>query len=135
MRVSLARLADTAREEIPSTMAAILRLSGMEISDLTLELSDLRFGIVIKDARLSANLLHLVALKIAYGINKSAQAVQVTEAGIRQIGSIARQQTVSLIEERANFSVLPLKPMVAGAARKTSHIVDQAKRTFTSIIS
>lgn len=37
---SLAKLADTAREELPSTMAAI-RLSGMEISDLTLELSDL----------------------------------------------------------------------------------------------
>ncbi|RWW53123.1 hypothetical protein BHE74_00040412 [Ensete ventricosum] len=39
---SLARLADTATEELPSTMAAI-RLSGMEISDLTLELSDLRY--------------------------------------------------------------------------------------------
>lgn len=39
--ISFAKLADTAREELPSTMAAI-RLSGMEISDLTLELSDLR---------------------------------------------------------------------------------------------
>uniref|UniRef100_A0A0V0IYP7 Putative ovule protein n=1 Tax=Solanum chacoense TaxID=4108 RepID=A0A0V0IYP7_SOLCH len=39
--ISLSKLADTAREELPSTMAAI-RLSGMEISDLTLELSDLR---------------------------------------------------------------------------------------------
>ncbi|KAF6140117.1 hypothetical protein GIB67_028923 [Kingdonia uniflora] len=38
---SLSKLADTVREELPSTMAAI-RLSGMEISDLTLELSDLR---------------------------------------------------------------------------------------------
>jgi len=38
---SLSKLADTAREELPSTLAAI-RLSGMEISDLTLELSDLR---------------------------------------------------------------------------------------------
>ncbi|KAK9293309.1 hypothetical protein L1049_021301 [Liquidambar formosana] len=37
---SLTKPADTAREELPSTMAAI-RLSGMEISDLTLELSDL----------------------------------------------------------------------------------------------
>jgi hypothetical protein len=35
------RLADTAREELPATMAAV-RLSGMEISDLTMELSDLR---------------------------------------------------------------------------------------------
>lgn len=40
--ISLSKLADTAREELPSTMAA-LRLSGMEISDLTLELSDLRY--------------------------------------------------------------------------------------------
>lgn len=39
--IAFAKLADTAREELPSTMAAI-RLSGMEISDLTLELSDLR---------------------------------------------------------------------------------------------
>ncbi|MQL74169.1 hypothetical protein Taro_006544 [Colocasia esculenta] len=39
--ISLAKLADTAREELPSTMAAI-RLSGMEVSDLTMELSDLR---------------------------------------------------------------------------------------------
>jgi len=39
--ISLSKLADTAREELPSTMIAI-RLSGMEISDLTLELSDIR---------------------------------------------------------------------------------------------
>ncbi|KAF6165346.1 hypothetical protein GIB67_018790 [Kingdonia uniflora] len=37
---SLSKLADTVREELPSTMAAI-RLSGIEIRDLTLELSDL----------------------------------------------------------------------------------------------
>ncbi|KAG4176377.1 hypothetical protein ERO13_A11G241100v2 [Gossypium hirsutum] len=53
--VSLSKLADTAREELPSTMAAI-RLSGMEISDLTLELSDL-------------------SQEIADGVDKSAKAV------------------------------------------------------------
>ncbi|KAK2444852.1 chitinase protein [Trifolium repens] len=37
---SLEKLMDTTREELPDTMAAI-RLSGMEISDLTNELSDL----------------------------------------------------------------------------------------------
>ncbi|KQJ86834.1 hypothetical protein BRADI_4g07980v3 [Brachypodium distachyon] len=37
---SFTQLADAALEELPSTMAAV-RLSGMEISDLTLELSDL----------------------------------------------------------------------------------------------
>jgi hypothetical protein len=42
--VSVEKLADIAREELPGTMAAI-RLSGMEISDLTLELNDLRWAI------------------------------------------------------------------------------------------
>ncbi|KAJ8499996.1 hypothetical protein OPV22_010548 [Ensete ventricosum] len=88
---SLARLADTATEELPSTMAAI-RLSGMEISDLTLELSDL-------------------SQEISDGISKSAQAVQAAEAGIRQIGALARCQTVSMIEERANLPNISLKPM------------------------
>lgn len=37
---SLEKLMDATREELPDTMAAI-RLSGMEISDLTMELSDL----------------------------------------------------------------------------------------------
>jgi hypothetical protein len=41
---SFAKLADTARKELPSTLAAV-RLSGMEISDLTLELSDLRLSL------------------------------------------------------------------------------------------
>ena len=37
---SLEKLMDATREELPDTMAAV-RLSGMEISDLTMELSDL----------------------------------------------------------------------------------------------
>ncbi|XP_030539989.1 uncharacterized protein LOC115747826 isoform X2 [Rhodamnia argentea] len=93
---SLSKLADTAREELPSTMAAI-RLSGMEISDLTLELSDL-------------------SQEIADGVNKSAQAVQAAEAGIRQIGSLAREQTI-------------------WAAKKTSRAVGQATKTFINMIS
>lgn len=35
---------DVTREELPDTMAAV-RLSGMEISDLTMELSDLGLGV------------------------------------------------------------------------------------------
>ncbi|KAI3459076.1 hypothetical protein Pfo_015739 [Paulownia fortunei] len=113
--ISLSKLADTAREELPSTMAAI-RLSGMEISDLTLELSDL-------------------SQEIADGVNKSAQAVQAAEAGIRQIGSLARQQTMSMIQERASLPIISLQPMVAGAAKKTSRAVGQATKTFLNIIS
>lgn len=37
---SLEKLLDVTREELPDTMAAV-RLSGMEISDLTMELNDL----------------------------------------------------------------------------------------------
>ncbi|KAJ0079552.1 hypothetical protein Patl1_23017 [Pistacia atlantica] len=112
---SLAKLADTAREELPSTMAAI-RLSGMEISDLTLELSDL-------------------SQEIADGVNKSAQAVQAAEAGIRQIGTVARQQTISMIQERASLPIISLQPVVAGAAKKTSHAVGQATKSFMNMIS
>ncbi|KAL7208973.1 hypothetical protein ACSBR1_030670 [Camellia fascicularis] len=113
--ISLSKLADTAREELPSTMAAI-RLSGMEISDLTLELSDL-------------------SQEIADGVNKSAQAVQAAEAGIRKIGSFARQRTMSMIQERANLPTIPLQPVVAGAAMKTSRAVGHATKTFMNMIS
>ncbi|XP_050220884.1 uncharacterized protein LOC126671193 [Mercurialis annua] len=112
---SLSKLADTAREELPSTMAAI-RLSGMEISDLTLELSDL-------------------SQEITDGVNKSAQAVQAAEAGIRQIGSIAHQRTISMIQERANLPVISLKPVVAGAAKKTSRAVGQATKSVMNMLS
>ncbi|KAK1272047.1 hypothetical protein QJS04_geneDACA012662 [Acorus gramineus] len=113
--ISLSRLADTAREELPSTMAAI-RLSGMEISDLTLELSDL-------------------SQEIADSVTKSAQAVQAAEAGIRQIGSLAREKTMSMIQERANLPNISLQPVVVGAAKKTSRVVGQARKTIMNIIS
>ncbi|KAK6136362.1 hypothetical protein DH2020_029892 [Rehmannia glutinosa] len=120
--ISLAKLADTAREELPSTMAAI-RLSGMEISDLTLELSDL-------------------SQEIADGVNKSAQAVQAAEAGVRQIGSLAHQQTMfalfvwkAMIQERASLPIISLQPVVAGAAKKTSRAFGRATKNFLNIIS
>lgn len=40
-----------------------------------------------------------------------------------------------MIQERANLPDISLKPMVAGAAKKTSHVVGQAKKTLMSIIS
>ncbi|KAI3885453.1 hypothetical protein MKX03_036345 [Papaver bracteatum] len=113
--ISLSKLADTAREELPSTMAAI-RLSGMEISDLTLELSDL-------------------SQEISDGVNKSAQAVQAAEAGIRQVGTIAKQQAVSMIQERANLPVISIQPVVVGAAKKTSRAVGNATKTLLNMIT
>lgn len=112
---SLSKLADTAREELPSTMAAI-RLSGMEISDLTLELSEL-------------------SQDIADGVTKSAQVVQAAEAGIQQIGTLARKQTISIIEERANLPDISLQPIVVGAAKKTSRAVGKATKTLMNLIS
>lgn len=46
---SLEKLLDVTREELPDTMAAV-RLSGMEISDLTMELSDLGLVLNIKQS-------------------------------------------------------------------------------------
>ncbi|XP_021742683.1 uncharacterized protein LOC110708775 [Chenopodium quinoa] len=112
---SFAKLADTAREELPSTMAAI-RLSGIEISDLTVELSDL-------------------SQEISEGVNKSAEAVQAAKHGMRQIGSIARDQTMSMIEERANLPAISLQPVVSGAAKKTSRAVGHATRALMNLIS
>lgn len=113
--ISFSKLADTAREELPSTMAA-MRLSGMEISDLTLELSDL-------------------SQEITEGISKSAQALQAAETGIRHIGSVAQKQTISMIEERANLPEISLQPVVVGAARKTSRAVGRATKSLMNMIS
>ncbi|KAL5205921.1 hypothetical protein ABZP36_034130 [Zizania latifolia] len=84
---SFSMLADAALEELPRTMAAV-RLSGMEISDLTLGLSDL-------------------SQDIADGVNKSAKVAQAVEAGIGQMRDMARQQAASMIEERANLHTIP----------------------------
>ncbi|CAN6328972.1 unnamed protein product [Urochloa humidicola] len=84
---SFSMLADAVLEELPSTMAAV-RLSGMEISDLTLELSDLSH-------------------EIADGVNKSAKVAQAVEAGIGQMQNIARQQAKSMVEERAKLRTIP----------------------------
>ncbi|XP_038683782.1 uncharacterized protein LOC119984079 isoform X2 [Tripterygium wilfordii] len=66
---SLEKLMDVTREELPGTMAAI-RLSGMEISDLTMELSD--FG-----------------QDITQGVRSSTRAVRVAEERLRQLTNMA----------------------------------------------
>ncbi|KAG9151756.1 hypothetical protein Leryth_002031 [Lithospermum erythrorhizon] len=59
----MAKLMDVTREEIPDTMAAV-RLSGMEISDLTMELSDIGRG-------------------ITQGVKSSTQTVRMAEEKLR----------------------------------------------------
>ncbi|KAI5387862.1 uncharacterized protein LOC127101453 [Lathyrus oleraceus] len=113
--ISFSKLADTAREELPSTMTSI-RLSVMEMNDLTLELSEL-------------------SQEITEGVNKSAQALQAAKTGIQHIGSVAQQQTLSMIEERANLPEISLRHVVAGAARKTTRAVGQATKSLLNTIS
>ncbi|XP_075083844.1 uncharacterized protein LOC107791093 isoform X2 [Nicotiana tabacum] len=67
---SLEKLMDVTREELPDTMAAV-RLSGMEISDLTMELSDLGQG-------------------LTQGVRSSTRAVRLAEERLRQFSSMAQ---------------------------------------------
>ncbi|XP_058730373.1 uncharacterized protein LOC131602308 [Vicia villosa] len=113
--ISLSKLADTAREELPSTMTSI-RLSVMEMNDLTLELSEL-------------------SQEITEGVNKSAQALQAAKTGIQHIGTVAQQQTMSMIEERANLPEISIGLVVAGAARKTTRAVGRATKSLFNMIS
>ncbi|CAI9090941.1 OLC1v1025838C1 [Oldenlandia corymbosa var. corymbosa] len=75
--IALAKLAVELRKEMPSTMAAV-RVTGIEISDLILELSEL-------------------SQEISDGVSKSTQVVQAADAGIRQIGSLARERTLCMV--------------------------------------
>ncbi|KAE9608742.1 hypothetical protein Lal_00020527 [Lupinus albus] len=73
---SLEKLMDTTREELPDTMAAI-RLSGMEISDLTTELSD-------------------IGQEIAQGVKSSTRAVRVAEERLRHFTTMPPSSPASL---------------------------------------
>ncbi|CAM6094581.1 unnamed protein product [Calypogeia fissa] len=113
--MSMEKLADIAREELPGTMAAI-RLSGMEISDLTLELNDL-------------------SQEISDGVRNSARAVQAAEVGIRRIGAVAASQTFALLQETASVPVQVVRPAVVNAAATTLHAVSQAQKLVFGLAS
>ncbi|KAL4644101.1 hypothetical protein ACB092_02G139700 [Castanea dentata] len=66
---SLEKLMDVTREELPDTMAAV-RLSGMEISDLTMELSDM-------------------GQEINQGVKSSTRAVRLAEERLRRLTGMA----------------------------------------------
>jgi len=109
---SFSMLADAALEELPSTMAAV-RLSVMEISDLTLELSDLSH-------------------EIADSVHKSAKVAQAVEAGIGQMQNIARQQAKSMVEERANLRTIRTAMVEERANLRTIPTVGQGKESHKS---
>ncbi|GBG86186.1 hypothetical protein CBR_g41090 [Chara braunii] len=110
---AMEKLADTAREELPGTMAAI-RLSGMEISDLTMELSDL-------------------SQEIGDGVRSSARAVQAAEDGLKRVGSYASAQTIALLQERASIPVTAVKPAAARAADNTRQAIMQARKAVQDL--
>jgi len=66
---SVEKLMDVAREELPDTMAAV-RLSGMELSDLTMELSDLGQG-------------------LTQGVRSSTRAVRLAQERLSQMTNMA----------------------------------------------
>ncbi|KAL8159192.1 hypothetical protein V2J09_000729 [Rumex salicifolius] len=98
--ISFAQLADTARLELPNTMAAI-RLSSMEISDLKLELNDLK-------------------QELLEGVTEPGQVVQGSEAGANQIGAVAYRHSLSKRNEMANLPCISLQPVLPDVGKKNS---------------
>ncbi|XP_048335252.2 uncharacterized protein LOC107425472 isoform X1 [Ziziphus jujuba] len=91
---SMEKLMDAVREELPGTMAAV-RLSGMEISDLTMELSDLGQG-------------------ITQGVKSSTRAVRVAEERLHRLANMGSPASLQEIANRENEVE---EPVVAKTAR------------------
>lgn len=117
---------DATREELPDTMAAI-RLSGMEISDLTMELSDLG-SVYFRQAllfmlfqpknicRLNGNFIsslssvcNLHRQEITQGVRSSTKAVRLAEERLRRLTNMAPPGYISL------FSYHSLLPFLNGS--------------------
>ncbi|CAH8281846.1 unnamed protein product [Eruca vesicaria subsp. sativa] len=92
---SVEKLLDVTREELPDTMAA-LRLSGMEISDLTMELSDLGQG-------------------ITQGVKSSTRAIRVAEDRLRRFTNM--NPVASMQEVKYQTKRNETEPVVAKTAR------------------
>ncbi|XP_010491647.1 PREDICTED: uncharacterized protein LOC104769194 isoform X2 [Camelina sativa] len=92
---SLEKLLDVTREELPDTMAAV-RLSGMEISDLTMELSDLGQG-------------------ITQGVKSSTRAIRVAEDRLRRLTNMNPASMQEVVIRRTKTE--EKEPMVAKKAR------------------
>ncbi|CAH2073325.1 unnamed protein product [Thlaspi arvense] len=92
---SLAKLLDVTREELPDTMAAV-RLSGMEISDLTMELSDLGQG-------------------ITQGVKSSTRAIRVAEDRLRRLTNM--NPVASMQEVMQQTKTKETEPVIAKTAR------------------
>ncbi|KAJ0975183.1 hypothetical protein J5N97_017148 [Dioscorea zingiberensis] len=109
---SLEGLLDVTTEELPDAMAAV-RLSGMEICDLTMELSDLGQG-------------------IAQGVRRSTQAVRIAEDRLHRFSMLA--PTVS-IQAQATSSINVETPMVAKTAKNLREGIAKSRSVFGVLVS
>ncbi|CAJ1974590.1 unnamed protein product [Sphenostylis stenocarpa] len=92
---SMEKLMDATREELPNTMVAI-RLSGMEISDLTTELSD-------------------IGQEITQGVRSSTRVVRLAEERLRRLTTMPSSASLQgTIKSKAEGSD---EPVVARTAR------------------
>ncbi|KAL9241483.1 hypothetical protein vseg_015593 [Gypsophila vaccaria] len=109
---SLEKLLDVTREELPDTMAAV-RLSGMEISDLTTELSDLGQG-------------------LTRSVKSSTNAVRMAEERLRQFANIPSRAP---LQEAINTQATKDEPSVARTARGIREGIVKSRAVLTMVFA
>ncbi|KAG5045913.1 hypothetical protein AAZX31_06G139200 [Glycine max] len=107
---SMEKLMDATREELPNTMAAI-RLSGMEISDLTTELSD-------------------IGQEITQGVRSSTRAVRLAEERLRRLTTVPSSASLQgmTINPKAEYD--DDEPAVARTARGVREGIVKGRATL-----
>lgn len=103
---------DVAREELPDTMAAV-RLSGMELSDLTMELNDLGQG-------------------LTQGVRSSTRAVRLAQERLSQMTNMAPSASV---QEVTTLEIKTQVPMVAKTARDIREAIVKGRSYFQLFFS
>ncbi|KAG6496054.1 hypothetical protein ZIOFF_043902 [Zingiber officinale] len=109
---SIEKLLDVTTEELPDTMAAV-RLSGMEISDLTTELSDL-------------------GQELTQGVKNSTRAVRVAEDRLRRLTTMNPAVTMQGKTPQSDQTV---EPAVARTARNMREGIVNGRVAFGLIFS
>ncbi|XAR73304.1 hypothetical protein NMG60_11007225, partial [Bertholletia excelsa] len=104
---SIEKLSDVMREELPDTMATV-RLSGMEISDLTMELSDL-------------------GQKINQGVKSSTRAVHLAEEKFHWLTNRAPSASM---QEAPSLKTKTTKLMLAKSAKGIREAVVKIRAIF-----
>ncbi|KAJ1696185.1 hypothetical protein LUZ63_004697 [Rhynchospora breviuscula] len=109
---SVEKLLEVTAEELPDTMASV-RLSGMEISDLTRELSDL-------------------GEEITEGVRRSTRPLRVAEERFHQLTTMNPQEMVQGQNGPIENTKRPTPP-VAKAARELREGISRGRETFELI--